>query len=478
MQAAGTSVVSARIETRSSIVMRLVGYTTTLLIGCLWLFSVGMGLAKKDAAGLNGKSDVLTVFVTSNELGTMNPCGCSGGQLGGFNRRGAVFKTAAKSARLILDAGGLIEGDSEQDLIKFNVIMRALGLLGYDLVNLTRSDLETAQNLGLIEDVGRDFKIISAPGIMDVNVPVAFSKRMTLKGKEVRVMIASFDARSDRTDRIAEFFGSASDGQSVKILILTGCKVDKVESFVEKIGFVDCVFCADSPERPEIIGDSKRRPLVVSVGKLGKYVGKLEIRPGKANGPLKLKFSAVPVVEDLPEDPELVELYRSYQQLVRGSGLMENQARFGLPGGSRYMGSQTCKTCHEYAYEKWEGQKHAHAYATLEEAGSDYDPECVICHVVGMRYESGFVSPDQTPKLKDVGCENCHGPSSEHVLSEGKELMGDPKTACEDCHTPDNSAHYNGNEAEYFEKIVHWGEPNTVGDVKVYNSIGGSKTDD
>jgi len=55
MQAAGTSVVSARIETRSSIVMRLVGYTTTLLIGCLWLFSVGMGLAKKDAAGLNGK---------------------------------------------------------------------------------------------------------------------------------------------------------------------------------------------------------------------------------------------------------------------------------------------------------------------------------------------------------------------------------------------------------------------------------------
>jgi len=477
MQAAGTSEVSARIETRPSIVMRLVGYTT-LLVGCLWLLSIGMGPAKKGADGLSGKADVLTVFVTGNELGTMNPCGCSGGQLGGFNRRGAVFKTAAKSTRLILDAGGLIEGEGEQDLIKFNVIMRAFELLGYDLVNLTRSDLETAQNLGLIEDIGRDFKIISAPGIVDVNVPAAFSKRMTLKGKEVRVTIASFDARSDRTDRIAEFFSSASDEQSVKILILTGCKVDKVESFIEKVGFVDCVFCADSPERPEIIGDAGRRPLVVSVGELGKYVGKLEIRPGKGKGPMKLKFSALPVEEDLPEDEVLVELYQSYQQLLKGMGLMESQPRLGLPGGSRYMGSETCKTCHEYAYEKWKEKEHARAYAILEKVGSDYDPECVVCHVVGMRYESGFVGPDKTPKMKDVGCENCHGPGSKHVLSVGEEPMGEPKTRCEDCHTPDNSAYYSGNEAEYFEKIVHWREPNSAGNVKVYKTQEVQKTDD
>lgn len=473
-RAAGTNEVSARRETRPSIFMRLAGYTT-LLIGCLWLFSVGMGPAKKGAAGLNGKSDVLTVFVTGNELGTMNPCGCSGGQLGGFNRRGAVLKTAPKSSRLILDAGGLIEGDGEQDLIKFNVIVRAFGLLGYDIVNLTRSDLETARNMGLIENIGRDFKIISAPGIVDVNVPAAFSRRMTLKGRPVDLMVVSFDARSGNTEQIEGLFGPACDVQSVKILILTGCKVDKVESFVEKVGFVDCVFCADSPERPEIIGDAGRRPLVVSVGKLGKYVGKLDIRPGKANGPLNLKFSAVPVSEDLREDQELVELYRSYQQLVRGSGVLESQLRVGLSEGLKYTGSESCKTCHEYAYEKWKEKKHAHAYATLEEVGSDYDPECVVCHVVGMRYQSGFISPDQTPKLKDVGCENCHGPGSEHVLSLGEKPTGEPKTACEDCHTPDNSAHYNGNEAEYFEKIVHWREPNSAGNVKIYKNTGDPK---
>ena len=190
---------------------------------------------------------------------------------------------------------------------------------------------------------------------------------------------------------------------------------------------------------------------------------------------MKLSFTAIPVSEDLPEDEALVELYRSYQQILRGSGLLESAARFGLPGESRYMGSQACKACHEYEYEKWNEKKHAHAYATLEEVGSDYDPECVVCHVVGMRYESGFISPEKTPLFKDVGCENCHGPASEHVLSVGKRATGEPKTACEECHTPDNSAHYSGNEAEYFERIVHWREPNTAGNVKVYISTGDPK---
>jgi hypothetical protein len=111
----------------------------------------------------------------------------------------------------------------------------------------------------------------------------------------------------------------------------------------------------------------------------------------------------------------------------------------------------------------------------LEEVGADYDPECVVCHVVGLKYESGFVGPDKTPKFRDVGCENCHGPGSEHVLSAGETPAGETKTPCAGCHTSENSANYNGNETKYLEKIVHWREPNAVGDVKIYKNTGGSK---
>lgn len=194
---------------------------------------------------------------------------------------------------------------------------------------------------------------------------------------------------------------------------------------------------------------------------------------------MKLSFLAIPVPEvpKKEEDKALNELYEKYQQILMINELMKNLPRFGLPGKSTYMGSESCKGkgCHDYEYGKWKEKRHAHAYATLEEVGSDYDPECVVCHVVGLEYESGFVSPEKTPKMKDVGCENCHGPSSEHVLSDGEEPTGEPKSFCDDCHTPDNSANYNGNEAEYFEKIVHWEEPNTADNVKVYKNTGDSK---
>jgi hypothetical protein len=65
------------------------------------------------------KTDVLTVFLTGNELGALKPCGCSGGQLGGFDRRWTVLNSVPGRRSLIVDTGRFIEGDSEQDLMKF-----------------------------------------------------------------------------------------------------------------------------------------------------------------------------------------------------------------------------------------------------------------------------------------------------------------------------------------------------------------------
>src|SRR5262249_7418991 len=85
-----------------------------------------------------------------------------------------------------------------------------------------------------------------------------------------------------------------------------------------------------------------------------------------------------------------------------------------------FVGSQACKNCHKSAYKVWMNSDHAHAYQSLENAKKpslrQFDPECIVCHTVGFAYHSGFRSAEQTPKLKDVGCESCHGPASQHVL--------------------------------------------------------------
>jgi len=452
----------------TKITMRLTAYIAILLTGCLCVLSVGMGPPKKREVKPTGKSVLLTVFLTGNELGSMKPCGCSGGQLGGLVRRSTVLANAAKDRRLILDTGSLVAGEGEQDLIKFNVIIRAFELLGYDLVNLTKDDLKLARNLGLLGNMGAYMKVISADeGAADANVPARFSKRLALDGKKYAVTVASFDMRSGGIEQVEELFGPASsDSQDVRILILSGCEPDKVDSVAKKLGFVDCLVCADdADDRPRVIGDPDRKPLVITPGRLGKYVGRLDIKAVK--GSLELRFQPMAVTEDLAEDQALARLYKEYQLIVKESGLLERQGRISLPDGLKYTGSASCKVCHAYAYEKWSEKKHADAYATLEKVGSAYDPECVVCHSVGMRYESGFGTPEKTPHLKDVGCENCHGPGSEHIETVGEKRTREPRSECVDCHTPDNSADYNGNEAEYFEKNIHWREPNAPGNVKI-----------
>ena len=100
--------------------------------------------------------------------------------------------------------------------------------------------------------------------------------------------------------------------------------------------------------------------------------------------------------------------------------------------------------------------------------GSDRDPECVICHVIGLGSEGGFVTEEKTPHLAGVGCENCHGPGSGHVLASGQAPTGRPKTACEGCHTPEQSGGFAGHEEEYMKKIQHGREPAAAGNVKIH----------
>ena len=54
----------------------------------------------------------------------------------------------------------------------------------------------------------------------------------------------------------------------------------------------------------------------------------------------------------------------------------------------------------------------------------NFDPECISCHVVGWNpeqffpYVGGFRSEQETPQLKNTGCEDCHGSGQKHAAVE------------------------------------------------------------
>ena len=63
------------------------------------------------------------------------------------------------------------------------------------------------------------------------------------------------------------------------------------------------------------------------------------------------------------------------------------------------------------------------------------------CHVVGYNQPGGS-TVTHVENLKDVGCENCHGPGSPHVAEPDKTgltLRDTPESVCVGCHTHEHS---------------------------------------
>ncbi len=422
--------------------------------------------------------ELVTIFFTGNELGEMQPCGCSGGQLGGLDRRYTVFNTINPQNRLIIDTGSLVPESTEQNLIKFNIIVQAFARLGYDVVNLTEQDILIARQAGLLDGLGLLFNCITAGKTEDMKLPEKYTKKFTLNGIVFEAAVVAAETE-DQISRLPDLFSSpAGSPSAVKILILNRADAKTVAAVSEMHIFDLLIVPSQAEDEPILVSDANASPLVISSGRLGKYVGKIQAILDGAGQKPRLKFTSVPVTGNIPQHQPLVELYKDYQRLVKDAGIIEKQPRFILPGNLEYVGSKYCKLCHDYEYEKWMTSKqvsipglgkqasldsrHADAFAALEKVGSEYDPECVVCHAVGMQYQTGYISPAKTPELKDVGCENCHGPGSEHLRSLGAIETSGPMSTCSDCHTAEQSGEYAANQKQYFEKIIHWREPVSI----------------
>lgn len=178
------------------------------------------------------------------------------------------------------------------------------------------------------------------------------------------------------------------------------------------------------------------RTLIVQVGHKGRYVGVVGAF-AQASG-WHLQYQLVPLTEYYitPGTDEaayrhnpVLPLLQSYAERVRDRKLLDVVPKRPHPLQIQhpelnlsFYGSQRCQNCHAAEYRIWEQSQHSHALDTLENKAKrpslrQHDPECVICHAVGLEYQTGFVSTTKTPALKHVGCESCHGPGSGHATN-------------------------------------------------------------
>ncbi|HEX4459207.1 MAG TPA: cytochrome c family protein, partial [Polyangia bacterium] len=108
-----------------------------------------------------------------------------------------------------------------------------------------------------------------------------------------------------------------------------------------------------------------------------------------------------------------------------------------------YVGTAACISCHRAAADFWRATKHARALETLEQVHRARSPACIGCHVTGYLQPGGTDDVEvATTRLRDVGCESCHGAGSAHVAAPsaaGKIARAVSASVCLGCHTPDQT---------------------------------------
>lgn len=447
----------------------------------------------------------LTLFVTGQQHGYIEPCGCTGleNQKGGAARR----MTMAKQLRdrgwplVPVDAGNLVRRFGKQADIKYHRSLEALRTMGYAAVGFGPDDvrlgvgeliLEAADdgnpkhsiyasaNVVLLDEslmpnhqmVSRNGMRVGITSILDpaslegpvsdeiVIRPIAESARTALKA--IRAKDPSFT--------VLTFYG---DEDTAKQLVR---EVPGFDLIVVAGGYGEPTF------RPVDIEGSETR--MILTGDKGMYVGLVGLY---ADEPMR--YARVALTHEFKDAAEMRQLMAEYQEQLKQLGLKG----LGLepiphPSGNQFVGTATCGECHTTAFDIWEGSMHAEATEHLVHPGerSDvarhFDPECLSCHVTGWNpqnyypYASGYLDLQQSDHLHGNGCENCHGPGSAHVkaeeapgtVSEEKrdELrlamrlpLDQARETCMKCHDLDNSPDFHEEDAfdDYWAEIEHYG---------------------
>jgi hypothetical protein len=447
----------------------------------------------------------LVLLLTGQVYGYMQPCGCSDPQYGGLERRYNFIQTVLQARGwpvLPLDLGDIAQHISPQALMKYRYTMEAMKRMGYAAagIGLNETSLPLIDALGEyalnnpcprvvsanLLDVDAKypgmvtkFEVVNRPGMPTV---AAVGVMSTETGRQVKDPDAKFGPAVEALKTVLSL--PEVNKAEIRVLLFEG-PIEEAKAYAQSLPQFQ-VILSDSreeepPSRPtEIKADNVVKNLIVQVGHKGRDIGLVGFfRTGDAANPFKMYYELAQLGPEYktPEGQDatnpMLALLERYSKEVKSRNKLAEYPKVPHPiqqqfPKSSYVGSAKCKSCHRESYSVWLASPHSHAYATLEKATRpclrQYDGECVKCHVTGFDYQSGFRDEVSTPKLKDNGCENCHGPCSEHVQNQFNQalypLMNPYKTqanetpaqkslrekrlndSCMKCHDTDNDVHW------------------------------------
>jgi predicted CXXCH cytochrome family protein len=156
-------------------------------------------------------------------------------------------------------------------------------------------------------------------------------------------------------------------------------------------------------------------------------------------GIVNLITDVKPLGEDYTDHEAIVKLFQSYDMEI--ARVESKRIPTEMRAKGAFAGDGACVECHQAIHEQWMGTKHAHAFDILVGEGREFDRDCTPCHTTGFYEMGGFMSAAETPELKNVQCESCHGNSATHARTPIVRTPTNARNVCTSCHneqqTPD-----------------------------------------
>lgn len=431
--------------------------------------------------------DQLRLLVSGSMLGRLEPCGCASGQLGGLARR-MQHIGEQRNYDLLLEGGNLVDTATELDLLKLltaNTVLFGMehpyDALGVGARDLALPRAEWGAFLGLTPVVASNL------ACSEEGWPGKPFVEKTVRGVKVRV--ASFllelpeglraaDSPVKQLPTAAAWQAAlaGSDADTRRIVMVHGSDIGIRALIPQLTPAPDLVIGIDEgyvepTATPTPVGGV---PLVFA-GIRGRVMLAVSLHRD-ANGPRAIsELIPLPGSKTVPGgggDPNVRDVIVGHRNDVKRDNVLARMAgQHPTPNGAAYIGTEACKTCHPTAWAAWDKTAHAKAWTTLEKAEQDPTrygwpvtayPDCVSCHVVGFGQQTGFVSFAETPQLAAVGCERCHGPGSDHMVSGGTKKLGliggvQASLLCIQCHDFEQSPNFVY--GEKWTSILHGREP-------------------
>jgi hypothetical protein len=433
------------------------------LIFIFLLFIVSCLSLGKETDSSSAPREVLIIY-TGNLIGELKPCGCAKEEdQGGIERRMQYLIDTRKTHphTLLLDTGDHFKDPTRQGKLKAETLLTATEKMKYDAVALGDRDLVygsqflkdrthipwIAGNMTINEFEPASLRIKTFSdglkvGILAVVDPDLFYNHVGLRIKNPKQTVINQVTRLKETEK------------PDLIVLLTHAKRETALAYLDLEG-IDVVINGHIVSESDVIDMApvrKNGKLFVQSSPRGQKMGELRVQVDY-EGNKSIKQKMVKLDSSIKFDPEMVKLYEHYNKQVEAMFFETLASRRNKGGESVYAGDTVCKNCHPAEHAVWAKSRHGRAYSTLRKINKAFDPECLVCHVVGFNLPGGFISELDTPNLKNVQCEVCHGSGREHASAPTSGFGNKAKEACKQCHVKNHSPRFNY--AKYWPKIKH-----------------------